>query len=346
MGAFINNSISACSTKKEKKFKTYIWMHVPNLTKNEWKKRLNKLREYHISGLLVKGKNQDLEKFITVARDFDFEIQLWIFTLLRNDKKLIKEHPDWYNVNRRGESSIKKPPYVDYYKWLCPTREEVREYIKQQVIESMQINGIDGIHLDYIRYPDVILPEALQPKYGLDQTQELPQYDFCYCEVCRDKFKSIYGTDPLSLHNPAKNSDWLKFRYESIIELVNLISKVVHTRDKKLTAAVFPTPEIARKLVRQNWPAWNLDAVFPMMYNNYYNKSVSWIKKATEEGQQALSKKFPLYAGIYATKLSPQQIVQATQYAESGGADGVSLFRYYTMSDFKWRLWDKNISNH
>ena len=34
----------------------------------------------------------------------------------------IKEHPDWYNVNAKGEAAWDKPAYVDYYKFLDPAR--------------------------------------------------------------------------------------------------------------------------------------------------------------------------------------------------------------------------------
>ncbi len=82
---------------------------------------------------------------------------------------MIKEHPDWYNVNAKGESASDKPAYVDYYKFLDPARPEVREFVRDTVRELAAIPGLTGVHLDYIRHPDAILPSGLWSKYGIVQ---------------------------------------------------------------------------------------------------------------------------------------------------------------------------------
>ncbi len=64
------------------------------------------------------------------------------------------------------------------------------------------MNGLGSYHLDYIRYPDVILPVALWPKYNLVQDKEYPEFDFCYCDVCRDEFKNASGVDPKAIADP------------------------------------------------------------------------------------------------------------------------------------------------
>jgi hypothetical protein len=47
--------------------------------------------------------------------------------------------------------------------------------------------------------PDVILPVSLWKNYGIEQKEELPEYDYCYCDVCRELFKAKTGQDPLEL---------------------------------------------------------------------------------------------------------------------------------------------------
>ncbi|MCK4344362.1 MAG: hypothetical protein KAX05_03680 [Bacteroidales bacterium] len=92
-----------------------------------------------------------------------------------------------------------------------------------------------------------------------------------------DKFREladhgVYGI--LLLEDPPSYQSWFQFRYDSVTNLVNQLSVITKERGKKLTAAVFPSPSIAKKLVRQEWTKWNLDAVFPMMYHNYYEEDV------------------------------------------------------------------------
>ena len=88
-------------------------------------------------------------------------------------RRVIKQHPDWYNVNAKGESAVDKPAYVDYYKFLDPARPEVREFVRDTVRELAAIPGLTGIHLDYIRHPDAILPSGLWSKYGIVQDKVL-----------------------------------------------------------------------------------------------------------------------------------------------------------------------------
>mgnify|MGYP006297199653 FL=1 len=340
-GVILNKFNLHGKTKIREKFKIYGWWNAPSLKKDELLAKLEEFKQRGISGLLVRGSGENIEKLARAAEKLNIEIHVWMWSLLDGNPQIVENNPEWYNVNRKGVSSLEKPPYVGYYKWLCPSREPVIEYLIDKALGYIKVPNVKGVHLDYIRYPDVILPQALQPKYGLNQTHEFPEYDFCYCEVCRQKFKDKYGQDPLKLKNPSQNKAWVNFRYQRVTNLVNRIADKVHKKSKKITAAVFPTPKIARKLVRQNWPAWNLDGVFPMMYNNYYNKPVSWIENASREGQKALGGKFPLYSGIYANRLKPKEISQAIKYAQKGGADGISLFNLHGMNAEKWKLWSK-----
>jgi uncharacterized lipoprotein YddW (UPF0748 family) len=187
--------------------------------------------------------------------------------------------------------------------------------------------NLDGIHLDYIRYPDVILPVALWEKYNLVQNEELPQFDFCYCTVCREVFKKQTGEDPLKMSDPTANAAWRQYRYDSVTRLVNHLAEVAHGKKKQITAAVFPTPGIARKLVRQDWVNWKLDAVLPMVYHSFYKEKIEWLEKAVREGVSALPESRPLYAGLYLPDLKTQEEVdRAVECAMKGGAKGVSLF--------------------
>jgi hypothetical protein len=58
-------------------------------------------------------------------------------------------------------------PYVNYYHFLCPSHEEVRDHLAKIFGNIANTANLDGVHLDYIRYPDVILPVALWKKYNL-----------------------------------------------------------------------------------------------------------------------------------------------------------------------------------
>jgi hypothetical protein len=245
-------------------------------------------------------------------------------------------HPEWYAVSRSGKSTADQPPYVDYYKFLCPSREPVREYLAGLVGELSSVPGLGSVHLDYIRYPDVILPVALWPKYNLVQDKEYPDFDFCYCVVCRERFHAQSGVDPRALDDPPAHQAWLQYRYDTITAMVKQLAAIVHANGTRVTAAVFPSPSIAKTLVRQDWTRWDVDAVLPMLYHGFYNEPVEWIERATREGVDALGGRIPLYGGLYLPDLSPADLARAAEATLAGGARGVSLFEAHMPTPEHW----------
>ncbi len=255
------------------------------------------------------------------------EVHAWWWALCRRDELLMNDHADWYAISREGKSTHDTPPYVPYYRFLCPTRPEVRHYLRERLAETMAVGGLAGACLDYIRYPDVILPRALWEKYDIVQDRELPPFDFCYCEVCRETFREQEGLDPLELPDPTDDPAWRRFRWDSITRLVNELAEVVHNHGKTISASVFPSPAVARRLVRQDWPAWNLDAVLPMVYHSFYNEPVAWIEGVVAEGVAALPADRPLYAALYLPALQDEgEFNEAVARARAGGARGIALF--------------------
>lgn len=314
-------------------FETWAWVHGRRPREVvEWRRRFARLKAVAGRGVLVSGA--DVAAPAEAARAEGLEFHRWIWTLNRSGDGWAKEHhPEWYTVSREGKSSLDYPPYVPYYQWVCPTRSPVREYLRGIVDEIARHPLVDGVHLDYIRHPDVILPVALWSKYGLTQDREYPEFDFCYCDVCRREFEQQEGTDPMALPDPPSNAAWRAFRYDSITRLVTELADTVRARGKRISAAVFPTPTIARKLVRQAWDLWPLDAVFPMIYHHFYDEKVAWIETATRAGVRAVSPGTPLYSGLYLPSLSPGEVGHAVQLAQRGGARGVSLFELDGVSE-------------
>jgi uncharacterized lipoprotein YddW (UPF0748 family) len=333
----VSLSFEGCRGRKLR-FKNWAWISagsIPSL--DDWKKIFLKMKENGVDGALVLAIPEKLKELIPLARETGIELQSWIISLECTDLDIKKNHPDWFMINRKGESSLEKPPYVPYYNWLCPSRPEVQAYLEARVANLCDLEGLAGVHLDYIRYPDVILPVGIQPKYNLIQDREFPEFDFCYCSVCRHLFKEKTGRDPLEIEDPAQDKEWIEFRYDSVTRLVNRLADVAHKKKKKLTAAVFPSPSIARKLVRQDWPNWHLDAFHPMMYHEYYREEVEWIGRVTREGVEALAGKAKLYSGLFVDWLPPEKLATAIRLVIGNGADGITLFTGTSLKEDQWK---------
>jgi uncharacterized lipoprotein YddW (UPF0748 family) len=317
-----------------KRSKNWVWMEGDLGSDDAWKRKFAEIRGAGIDAVLLRREPEFLRKIIPVAKQEGLEVHAWIFTLMRAGME--QEHPDWYAVNRNGESTASKPPYVDYYKFMTPCLPAVQEYLVKDVSALAEIDGLQSIHLDYIRHPDVILPKALWPKYNLVQDKEYPQFDYGYDAACRAQYKAKSGVDPLEIADPPADAAWREFRWGTVTALVNQLSDAVHAKGKTISAAVFPTPTIARSLVRQDWPSWKLDMVMPMLYHSFYLEDVAWIEGATREGVSALAGRAPLYAGLFVPELSPDQLAAAVRHAFAGGAQGVSLFEAKVPSAAHW----------
>ena len=334
LGLLSKGALACSSTSQAKRpVKNWTWVHgAGEIGLDEWQRRFARVREAGIHAVLVSGG--DAETLSSTAHAEGLEFHRWIWVLNRSADTWAKEnHPEWFTVSRSGESSLDHPPYVDYYQWVCPTRPPVREYLRGVVSELAREPAIDGVHLDYIRHCDVILPVGLWSKYDLVQDREYPEFDFCYCEVCRERFKNETGNDPSQLADPTVDVAWREFRWNTVTELVTELADSVHAHGKPITAAVFPTPILARQLVRQAWDQWPLDAFFPMLYHGFYEEELSWVGRATADGVAALPADTPLYSGLFLPDLSPDELAEAVGIAAGAGAAGISLFEMAGLSD-------------
>lgn len=273
------------------------------------------------------------------SKKYNIELHAWIWTINRTEMSLRNSHPEWYQVNALGESCLDIKLYNrEHYRWLCPSRPTTIEYLKDRVAELAQIEGLAGIHLDFIRFPDAILPYGLHESRNVVQDKVYPLWDFCYCEVCRAKFKELTGIDPLDLEDPTSNAQWMQYRWDALANVASEVAKEIKSHGKISSAAVFATPEESKKLVRQDWANFkNVDIFFPMIYHKFYGWEDSAILIATQEGVVALAKSREkalslddnegyLCSGLFVGHVPIERISEFFNYAQSGGSKGVALF--------------------
>lgn len=320
--------------------KVFVWTGAVDAKKStaEVEAHYKELRSKGVDGVFLSGLTP---RDIDAIRVAGMEAHIWMWTTNRGDAWIRENHPDWYMVSRSGKSCFDKPPYVDYYRWVSPVIPGVRTFLEEKVDQIASHEGVSGVHLDYVRYPDVILPKALWKTYGLDQTEELPDYDFCYSTHTREAFKKVSGRDPMEIADPAHDAEWLHFRYDSITQLVEALVKVAHARSKPCSAAVFPTPRMARTICRQAWDRWPLDFVAPMIYHSFYDEGISWVGDCVLENVHAVP--IPVLAGLYMPAFdSAEGFTEALRLVRKRGGAGVSLFggvgdAYWKALEQAWR---------
>lgn len=348
---------TACSKAPETKIKAYGWQgEGGNTTEKTLQADFSKWKSHGLDGVCYNaGFNVEKQaRAAKVAHANGLEYHAWIPTMLKGDAD-----STWYAVNRKGESAYHVQAYVPYYKFMCPNNENVVNFLTGEYEKIAAIPDVDYVHLDYIRYVDVILAKGLWEKYGLVMNEEYPTADYCYCDKCVADFKAATGIDIKTVEDPSKCKEWAQFRCDVITHLVNHIADAVHAKGKKVSAAVFPGPDShAKWMVRQEWDEWNIDAVFPMNYNDFYLEDATWVGKITKEEVEAVHNKFPVYSGLFICHdwknkasikdpeghgLIPSEIEEAVRGAMESGAAGVCLFTPQGMTEEHWKAFDKAI---
>ena len=342
------------SADPKNKIPVYAWTGGPGeATDGELATKFKGFKDHGIDGLMYNGGHDPAtyKRVGKIAKDAGLEFHTWIPTMIQQENPKLKL--EWYAINGKGESAFEKPAYASHYKFLCPSKDGVYEFLADLYGSVADVEEVDGIHLDYIRFPDVILAEGLWEKYDLVMDREFPEYDYCYCDECVTDFKEKSGIDIKEAEDPSQVQEWKQFRYDLITDMVNRLAKVVHAKNKKINAAVFPGPTIAKKLVRQEWNKWDLDAVFPMNYNDFYLKDAKWVGEMVKEEVASVNGKKPIYSGLFITPfpgkkaempdpenhgLTPEEMVDAIEESMINGAAGICLFNADRMTDGHWKV--------
>lgn len=320
---------TGCNDNKAQKQKDYpmFWTWLDYRPKMNFDSICQVIHNTGFDGLILNAPTpDDYRKAIPIAHKYGIEVYAWLWTMnLEHDREtILREHPEWFSVNRNGESLADTKAYVDYYKFMCPALPEVREYIKDKIRAYCEVEGLNGIAIDYHRFVDVVLPTTLWPQYGVVQDREYPEWDYGYHPAMIEKFMQTHDYDPRELEAPSADEQWLQFRCDQITEVANEIAEVVHSYGKTMAASPFPTPAMSRKMVRQDWGKWNLDIVFPMVYHNFYTGDVSFISDCTIDNVFQKNPQTTLYCGMMAT--DGPKMIECMDAALNNGAEGIAVF--------------------
>lgn len=321
--------VTSVNAKSKPEFWT--WLSYGDAKNVGWDKYLDELKDVGLTGIILSANPERMQEVTTLANAKGIKVQAWVWIM--NNRAIAKEHPDWLDYNQKGESMKDKHAYVEYYKFLNPAVPGVKEAIVEQVAEIAKIDGIEGISLDYCRYVDAILPTSLWQKYDIIQEKIHPEWDYGYHPVMIEAFKKEYGYDPREQKDPSMDAKWHQFRMDKVNDVVAALREVADDNKIELTASPFPTPNMSRRMVYQDWGKWELDRAFPMIYNGFYYGGIDWIVECVQDCRRDMYKKAKLYCGLFVpdyeeSKESTFTIYEAMDAAIEAGAKGISFFTY------------------
>ena len=209
-------SAVSCTEKKAVEYPMF-WTWLEDLPDIDMESAFTHMEEAGLDAVMLHAASaEDYRKDVEIARRHGITVYAWVWTLnppRQERPQMLEQHPDWFSVNRKGDSVVDYKAYVNSYKFLCPALPEVRDYLVQKVKDICAIDGVEGICLDYCRLIDGVLPISLAYNYGLFQDGEVfPEYDFGYHPAMLEKFQARYGYDPREKEDPTRDDTWNQFR--------------------------------------------------------------------------------------------------------------------------------------
>ena len=200
--------------------------------------------------------------------------------------------------------------------WLCPSHPDNQRLEIDAMVEVAAKYDVDGVHFDYIRYPDV---------------------DHCFCAGCRARFEAVLGMPvanwPADTRtDPAIRPAWLAFRRDNITRVVAAVHDAVKQvkPNVQISAAVFPNYAVDRDAVGQDWQLWcergYLDFVCPMSYTSSDAQFETLIAR-----QRGWAGKTPCYPGI-GLSVWPEpdapKLIEQINLTRRLGTGGFTIFNY------------------
>ncbi len=290
--------------------------------------------------LMAATGEDTLSQLLAQAHAADLRVHAWVnvLNLARNrDAPLIRDlGRDSVLSDQFGRSLLDYPdfdvpaPDRRYYRmgtpgvWMDPAAPGVAQRLGVTFAELLtRYPQFDGLHFDYIRYPDV-LPFAPGSRFGVG-------LDFGYGAPTRARFKRDTGLDaPLgdSVANAGRWDSWKRDQLTALVVELRFAARIAHDT-VQLSAAVWAWADRAYLSQGQDWRQWLeaglLEFAVPMAYTvddralRYHAESYAGLP---------IGDRIWVGLGTWLFASRPERALEQLRIVRAAGAAGDSLFSY------------------
>lgn len=265
-----------------------------------------------------------LQVWIDGARERGMELHPWVHTFFVGTESgggpVLTAHPEWAAVEREdvGKAGPQPSSQEPGYYFIDPAIPEVRRYVSEVFEEILTDYDVEGLHLDYIRYP---------------VSQPWQTAAFSYSDYSRAAFEADHGVDPLEL-TPAdpRWQTWNAWREENVTSFVADVRQMQRrvAPDAQMSAAVFPDPSdgLAKKF--QNWADWVRKDYVDVLTGMSFGTSGESVARDTTAMRETVGEQSLLYTATYGPfrGSDPETVIDQVQSVRDAGSDGAALFAH------------------
>lgn len=266
-----------------------------------------------------------LNAYLTEAHKRGIEIHSWVENFFIGDSgvdnggPVYKKKPEWLLTSRKGDKFQYVAMYKVNYYFANPALPEARDFVMSIYSELIKKYNIDGLQLDYVRYPD-----------AGDGTN-----DYGYDAYTRDLFKKANGVDPITIF-PGDDlwNKWCEFRANIINTFVyRVVSEVKALKPNiNISADVWPNYEQGPSSMMQEPKKWvskgYIDNIIPMSYSTFTSAVTTDTSNTIAFANGHAYSTVGLGTSMGLTKVDFLNQVGA---AYDSGADGTALFEYESL---------------
>ncbi len=312
---------------------------VPSIKNVDPSSYVGKMEKGGINAVFVPPEKETVKWFKAQGNDVYVSVNAF------GGKGAWKDHPDSRPVKSDGSYLGSAPGYKGHG-GVCPThtgwRRERLKYIESLVREFGGEGGIDGIWLDFVRYPG--LWEVPEP--------EIP--DTCYCPRCLYKFQKDRKIEMPTGLSPMDAASWIKGNcpYQWVgWKKAQIASFVSETRDvmeknrgkRQLKLGLFLVPwtkgergnAISYLLGQDAFQLSGLvDVISPMVYHKMCGRSSAWVGyMCSYYSETAKSLLWPIVQSVDCTA---DEFENTVGFAGQGGSDGILIYSFNGMGKGFW----------
>jgi len=277
-----------------------------------------------LTGELGKNPGWDpLDYAIKTAHALDLELHAWInvFPAWRGTQKPQRtnpphpflRHPEWVVCDSNGTAM----PQSDHYVSFSPGIPQVRHHITTVIADIVRRYDVDGIHFDYVRYPE----DANTTGYSHDR-------------FSLQQFKK-------SASNPM-NLDWADWQRDQVTLFVaEAYDKITNLKPwVKVSAAVIGNYKTSAwngyNVVFQDARRWaeigKIDYLIPMIYHRS-DQAQNIFPQVLKEWNSIIAAERPVFPGIGAFLLEWNEIVKEIHDVRNNQFHGLVIFAFTSLND-------------
>jgi uncharacterized lipoprotein YddW (UPF0748 family) len=228
-------------------------------------------------------------------------------------------HPDWLMVPRSAASAAlhlpkgsltaliesRRDPDVEGF-YLSPSSPEAVAHLEAVVRELVGSYAVDGLHLDFIRYPAA---------------------DYDHSRAALTAFRARRGRGWLLVGPEEDPAGWAAQRAAAVDALVDRLSRTARaTRPGIVVSAAVVPEDTAMRDKGQSWPGWMRRGLIDAACVMAYTPDTAQFRGQIATLRDRLGPRATLWAGIGAYRLPQASVLDKIRAAGPSGASGFVLF--------------------